>query len=256
MNSSARVFEILGLFTRERPVWQPDEINEALGYSRPTEYRTVEELVEAGMLQKVAVAHYSLGPRIIELDHQLRQTDPVLLAAAPAMQQLAQASQFDAVLTVMFAGPRIVDTHRVSVDGQLRLAYGRGRPRPIFRSAAPKILLAHQGRAALARLYAAHAAAIAAHGLGASWAAFRAGLTQIRRQGHYRSLGELEPGVGSVAVPVFNADHDCVAALALVGSEQRIAALPADALVHPLRQAATAMQRSLTTRAAGGNSAA
>ena len=92
MSSSSNVFAILGLFTQERPVWQPDEINAALGYTRPTGYRYVKELVEAGMLQKVSVGRYALGGRIIELDYQLRQTDPVLLASVPAMMAAGVAS--------------------------------------------------------------------------------------------------------------------------------------------------------------------
>jgi DNA-binding IclR family transcriptional regulator len=119
MSSPARVFAVLGLFSSERPVWQPDEINEALGYSRPTGYRYVKELVEAGLLQKGSAGRYALGGRIIELDYQLRQIDPVLLAAMPAMQALAARTGFDAVLTVMYGGPRVIDIHRVSAGKEL-----------------------------------------------------------------------------------------------------------------------------------------
>ena len=250
MSSSAKVFAILDLFTRERPVWQPDEINEALGYSRPTGYRYVKELVEAGMLQKVAAGRYALGGRIIELDYQLRQTDPVLLAASPAMERLAAGSGFDAVLTVMFAGPRVIDIHRASADKSLQLAYGRGRPRPVFRSGAPKILLANLPRAPLLRIYESHQREIAANGLGKTWPEFRTALAQIRKAGSYRSLGELEPTLGSCSVPVFNAEDECVAALALVGGVERLAALPPERLLRPLQEAAAAIRQALARPAA------
>lgn len=252
MSSSAKVFAILDLFTRERPVWQPDRINEALGYSRPTGYRYVKELVEAGMLQKVSAGSYGLGGRIIELDYQLRQTDPVLLAAGPAMQALASRSGFDVVLTVMFAGPRVIDIHRVSSERDLHLAYGRGRPRPVFRSGAPKILLAHLPRAALLKIYEGHAAEIADNGMGASWAEFRTALAQIRKAGYYRSLGELEPTLGSLSLPVFNADEECVAALAIVGSIDRVRAVPAERLLQPLHEAVEAIHLALLALAEGG----
>jgi DNA-binding IclR family transcriptional regulator len=245
MSSPARVFAILDLFTRERPIWHTDEINEALGYARPTGYRYVKELVDAGMLQKVTAGRYSLGGRIIELDYQLRQSDPVLLAAIPAMQRLASRTGFDAVLTVMFAGPRVIDIHRVNAQKDLQLAYGRGRPRPLFRSGAPKILLAHLARGPLLKIHEAHAHEIAANGMGQSWGEFRAALTQIRKAGHYRSLGELEPSLGSVVVPVLNAEGDCVAALALVGSVERVAAEDEQRMVRPLRQAAGAIRDTL-----------
>lgn len=223
MSSSSNVFAILGLFTQERPVWQPDDINAALGYTRPTGYRYVKELVEAGMLQKVSAGHYALGGRIIELDYQLRQTDPVLLAAAPAMMTAAKRSGYDLVLSVLYAGPRVIDIHRANGTENLVLTYGRGRPRPMFRSGAPKVLLAWLERAQLVKIYAQHSQEIAANGMGHDWAEFRTFLKNIRRQGYYRSLGELQPGVGAMAVPVLNADGDCVGALAIVGSGPRIA---------------------------------
>lgn len=245
MSSPARVFAILDLFTSERPIWHTDEINESLGYARPTGYRYVKDLVEAGFLQKVSAGRYSLGGRIIELDYQLRQSDPVLLAATPAMQKLATRTGFDAVLTVMFGGPRVIDIHRVSAQKDLHLSYGRGRPRPVFRSGAPKILLAHLPRAPLLRIYEAHAAEIAKNRMGKTWADFRAALTEIRKAGFYRSIGELEPRLGSVSVPVFNAEDDCVAALALVGEVERIEAEDVERLLRPLRQAADAVREAL-----------
>lgn len=246
MSSPGRVFAILDLFSQDRPVWQPDEINEALGYSRPTGYRYVKELVDAGMLQKVSAGRYALGGRIIELDYQLRQSDPVLLAAIPVMQRLSERTGFDAVLTVMFAGPRVVDIHRISADKDLQLAYGRGRPRPVFRSGAPKVLLSQLPRAPLVKIYEAHAAEIAENAMGTSWAEFRALLTQIKKAGYYKSLGELEPRLGSIAVPVSNGDGDCVAALALVGNVQRIKKGDEPALVKAAAGAATAIQGALS----------
>lgn len=245
MSSPSRVFAVLGLFSRERPVWQPDEINEALGYSRPTGYRYVKELVEAGLLQKVSAGRYALGARIIELDYQLRQSDPVLLAAMPVMGKLAADSGYDAVLSVLYAGPRVIDIHRVSGERGLKLAYGRGRPRPLFRSGAPKVLLAGLPRAPLLKVYESRAEEIEASGMGSNWAEFRAYLTEVRRQGFYRSSGELEPGIGAMAVPVLNGDGDCVAALALVGRAARIDRESSHKLSAWLGDAATAIQRNL-----------
>ncbi len=203
-------------------MWQPDEINEALGYTRPTGYRYVKELVEAGMLQKTAAGRYALGSRIIELDYQLRQTDPVLLASAPAMMMVAKRSGYDLVLSVLYAGPRVIDIHRANGTESLVLTYGRGRPRPMFRSGAPKVLLAWLERGPLVKIHAKHVEEIAANGMGRDWAEFRTYLKNIRRCGYYRSVGELQPDVGAMAVPVFNADEECVGALAIVGSATRI----------------------------------
>ncbi|HYP83302.1 IclR family transcriptional regulator [Variovorax sp.] len=222
MTSPTRALAILDLFTHDRPVWQPDQINEALGYARATGYRYVKDLVQAGFLQKAGAGAYALGGRIIELDYQLRQSDPVLLAARPEMDALAAASALDAVLSVLFGGPKVIDTYRASVQPALHLSYGRGRPRPLFRSGAPKILLSGLPRAALLKLYESRRDEVAASGMGETWEAFRAYVTRVRKQGYYRSSGELEPGVGAAVVPVFNGEGDMIAALALVGTDAAI----------------------------------
>jgi len=245
MSSPSRVFAILDLFTEENPIWQPDKINEVLGYSRPTGYRYVKELVEAGLLQKVAAGRYSLGGRIIALDYQLRQTDPVLSAADPVMRKLAASTKFDAALSVMFAGPQVIDVHRVSAEKNLHLSYGRGRPRPLFLAASPKILLAHLPRNSLKKIYATHAKEIGLNGMGDTWQEFLSVLTKIRKDGFYRSQGELEPGLGAVAVPIFNAEGDCVAALALVGSVQRFDTGLNARLLSSLQEASAVICRSL-----------
>jgi len=245
MTSPARALAVLDLFSRERPVWQPDEINEALGYTRATGYRYVKDLVEAGFLQKVSAGRYALGGRIIALDYQLRQSDPVLLAAMPVMTALAAATGFDAVLSVLFGGPQVIDIHRASVQQSLKLTYGRGRPRPLFQSGAPKVLLSGLARAPLVKLYEAQAAEIAARGMGSSWAEFRAYLSAVRKRAFYRSVGELEPGIGASVVPVFNADGDMVAALALVGTAEQLQPYDDDRLRQWLEQAASQIRQQL-----------
>ena len=245
MSSPARVFAVLDLFSQERPVWQPDEINEVLGYTRATGYRYVKELVEAGLLHKVSAGRYALGGRIIELDYQLRQSDPVLLAAIPVMDSLAASSGFDAVLTVLLGGPKVIDIHRASVQKSLHLAYGRGRPRPLFRSGAPKVLLSFLPRAQLVKIHGRYAAEIEREGMGTNWSEFRAYCTQVRKEGFYLSLGELEPSIGAAVVPVLNAEDEAVAALALVGTSDRLTSIPRERLRGMLSEASVGIRSKL-----------
>lgn len=223
MTSPARAFAILNLFDEAHPVWHADEINEALGYSRATGYRYVKDLVEFGLLRKVGAGRYALGPRIIELDYRLRRSDPLLNAAVPVMNRLVLEAGQDAVLTVLF-GNQLIDVYRASVDPGLQLAYGRGRARPLFVGASAKIILAHQGRAVLQKLYGDGQEA-ARGGLGTSWEAFRARLAEVRREGFYWSRGELEPLVSGAAVAVFDADGEVAAGLALIGLTEQLDAM-------------------------------
>lgn len=57
-----------------------EEIGAATGCTRSTVYRYVGELAAAGLLTQSAPGRHSLGPRIIQLDRQLRESDPLLAA--------------------------------------------------------------------------------------------------------------------------------------------------------------------------------
>lgn len=245
MTSPSRVFAILDLFTEKNPVWQPENINSTLGYSRPTGYRYVKELVDAGLLQKISAGNYSLGGRIIALDYLLRKTDPVLFAADPVMHDLATLTNFDVALSVMFAGPQVIDVHRVSAEKNLHLSYGRGQPRPLFLAASPKVLLAHLQRNALKKIYETHAKQISTDDMGNTWQEFLNSLTKIRKDGFYFSRGELEPSIGAVSIPIFNIEGECVAALALVGSIQRFDTNLDASLLKILKNASTLISTSL-----------
>lgn len=244
MSSASRIFAILNLFSPERPVWATDEIIAHLGYTRPTGYRYVRELVEAGLLQKVAAGRYGLGVRIAMLDLQLRQTDPVLRAAIPGMHKLVAQTGFDVVLSAMW-NQQVVDTHRVSPDHRLALRYGRGRTRPLLQGAAPKVILSCLPRGQLKRIYEANAAWAARLGLGSDWESFRSYFAAIRKAGFHLSLGELEPDVGAGAVPLRTPSGEVIGALALVSDNHQLMEQGAERLRAALAPVAAEIQAAL-----------
>lgn len=180
---------------------------------------------------------FALGARIILLDYVMRQADQLLTTAAPLMRLLASRTGCDCVLTAVY-GSQILDVHREPGAAPLALAYGRGRPRPPFQGAAPKVILAAQPTAWVRTIYQAGAQAAAAAGMGRDWKEFRASLAAIRRRGFHVSLGELEPHIHAIAAPIAPHGAEPAAAIALVVQKERFALLNEAVLVSLVRQAA------------------
>lgn len=236
-SSLARMLSVLDLFSDQRLHWNAEDISEALGVSLPTSYRYVKTLSDAGLLRRGPDAQFTLGPRIVVLDHYIRQADPVLQRGIPFMRELVNQTGFDCVVSGLY-GDQLLDTHREYGSMPADLSYGRGRPRPLFLGAAAKVILAGMPPPQLHRLLDSHVAEVAAAGLPTDWSAFRRYYSQIRKDGHYFSNGELEANLAAIAVPLYQLDGSVIGALSLVTTVQRMAVIDLSKLTPLIQRAA------------------
>jgi DNA-binding IclR family transcriptional regulator len=214
-SSLVRMLAVLDLFSESAPAWSVEEVAEALGYTRSTAYRYVGELAEAGLLVAAQSGWYSLGPRILRLDRQLRDSDPMLAAflrIEPDLRRLAREQTW--LLCRMFRDT-VICIHQ---SGSLatNISFSRGFPMPLFRGATSKAMLAFLPDRQLMRLYLANQADVAAAGLGADWKAFKTALRDIRRDGYVASVSEVDRGVYGIAAPVFDPDGRVIGSISCV----------------------------------------
>jgi DNA-binding IclR family transcriptional regulator len=233
VNTLSKTLAILDLFTAESMVWTADEMAERLGYTRPTTYRYIRELISAGFLVRFGDGSYSLGPRSVELDFLIRQADPFLVAGVPVIRDLCQQTGSDINLFELY-GDRIVTVHQQSGIDALPLSFGRGRPLPLLRGAGSKIIVAHLPRPRLKRIYEQNADDARTY-LGAEdFAQFRASLATMRKAGYAVSQGELDPGYAGIAVPVQTAEEQILGCIVAALTPQRFALTRIDSMVELL----------------------
>jgi DNA-binding IclR family transcriptional regulator len=240
---------ILDLFTEEAPAWTAETLIEQLGYSRPTGYRYVRELCAAGLLRRSAGGRYVLGTRVIELDYQIRVTDPALIAGRRVMRELAQETGCDVMLASLF-GDHVVTIHQEHGTEGVTATYGRGRRLPLYRGTLSKTILAWLPRARLRRLYEADPKAAAKAGLGRSFEALVERLKAIRAAGFSTTRGELDPGLVGTSVPVRVDPAQPPGSLGLVMSRQRFSLTDESLIVSRLRAAADRITAALPDDAA------
>src|SRR6201996_6534908 len=83
-----RVSDILNLFSDDSPRIELADVEDVLGLSRPTAYRYLREMHEAGLLSRVS-GQFMPGPKMIELEFIITRYDPLLVAAKERMQSLS-----------------------------------------------------------------------------------------------------------------------------------------------------------------------
>lgn len=245
MSSLTRMLSVLDHFDSTRPVMGIDELHALLGSSRSTVFRYLRELCAAALLTR-AKGGYTIGPKVIELDYHLRQCDPMLKAALPVMQELRRSYDCD-VLLVVLSGGRIIASHHEHGSDAPMVGYSRGRPMPLFRGAAPKVILSMLPARQQRRHYTENPSEISSAGLGETWPEFRASLAAIRRAGHAISIGELDVDNVGIAAPVDPQDG-VPGALVLVLRRTRYAIADKAVLVELVKEAAQRVRAAMAER--------
>lgn len=220
MSTFARCFAVLDLFTEDNMVWSVEQINDALGYSTPTTYRYVRDLVSTGLLAPFGDGTYSLGSRIVELDFLIRRADPLLDVGLPVVRGLVARTGYDIQL-IALCGNRIVTIHQEAGSEPLPLSFGRGRAMPPLRGAGARIISAYLPNRILKQVYEANRDDAEKLNLGGDWKSFSRAMAGIRQEGFAISHGELDPGFFGLAAPVFGPDSSVIASVVAALSHER-----------------------------------
>ncbi len=230
LSSLERMLNVLDAFSEAEPVWTVDALGESLGLTRSTAYRYVKELCEAGLLAPVGGGGYSLGPRIIELDRQIRHSDPLLTVGTRVLADLLPHLGEGILFICGLRGDSVLSVCLAETPNSLDISYSRGRPMPLFRGSASVIILAHLPEGRLRRLFRDHGDAIASAGLGRDWMEFRANLRAIRAKPFLTGRAQLDRGVFAISAPVFDGDGNIFASLTFAMPERRADAEPVETL--------------------------
>ena len=182
MASADRILQILGLFTPARPAWTPQEAAQALKLSRASAYRYFAQLEEAGFIEPAPGRRFALGPRIVELDRQIRLADPLVQASVDEMQKLARETGGIALLCRLHKDGVLCIHQERGTRAPKFVSYERGRAMPLHRGATSKVILAFLPPEPKA-------------------------LEQIRRARLSIAYGEVDPEACGIAVPLFEGAH-------------------------------------------------
>ena len=221
-----------------------EQIAEALGLTRTTCYRYTRELGHAGLLISDG-GLFMLGPRIIELDHRIIESDPLLNAGRPVISALADSLGATGLLTTCY-DDRIINVfeHEGALQ-PLPLSFGRGTTMPVFRSSTSKVILASMSRSRLKRLWKQHQGEADCRAIGEDWLSFWKSLQTIKRQGYWTSIGELDVNVAGIASPILFGTGEVAGSMSLVFGLQQFAHYEVALLGARLRGAASQLSETL-----------
>lgn len=202
MSKTGKVLEVLALLSAGPPELRATDVARRLAVSSATAYRYLLELTGAGLIERSPGGGYVFGPAIVEMDRQIRISDPLIAAATDVMRSLSERTGAT-VLLCRLHGRRVMCVSEVRGRfGPGEVSYERGRAMPLFRGATSKVILAHLDASQLDDVVRTDAQALRAAGLPSTAEALRRRLAEIREQGVCMTTGELDSGARGWAVPI------------------------------------------------------
>ncbi len=212
--SGERILAILDRFTEAQPEWTSEALMVELGYSRPTLYRYLKTLKDAGYLVSLPNAGFRLGPRVTELDFLMSRSDPLIRIGQHRLEALA-AEYPCAAFIVRWYRRKILCIASSQSDMGPPSSYPRGRPMPLARGAISRAILAFLPRREQVPIIEDLLGEFAKIGIGSSVDEVIDELRAIRRNGYATASGEVTPGVVGIAAPILVAERAPVAALCM-----------------------------------------
>ncbi|WP_375386376.1 IclR family transcriptional regulator [uncultured Microbacterium sp.] len=210
----SRHLRVLGAFDAAVPFLTLSEIAERAELAPSSAHRLVAELEAEGLLERLPDRTYRLGVRLWELACRTPGALGLRELARPHLQAVHAHVRQHVQLGVL-SGTEVVFLDRLSARDAVLNATLIGGRIPLHASSSGLVLLAHAGQDLVDQVSAAPMRRFTAHTIG-SERTLLAVLRRVRADGWSVTDGHIHEESRGIAVPVYGAHHDVIAAIGVV----------------------------------------
>ena len=238
MGSVTRAIALLDALADSDSGLGVNELSRRIGVNASTASRLLATLESSGLVERTAGGPYRLGLRLVALsDRVLGQLD-VRQSARPLLTRLAEQTGETATLSVPSGGEAVTVDFVPGASSVVSMAR-LGRPSILHATAVGKIVLAFGGESGAGAGVGAVAALTSYTERTITDAdALRAEVASVRERGYAEAIGEREPDLGAVAVPVLGRGGELAAIIGIQGPASRLPPATRRGLRLALREAA------------------
>lgn len=216
-----KALTILNMFTKKRPEWSLTELSRDLDMSKPTVLRILNTLEKYGYVQKNKVnGRYRLGMKVFDLGSVVVNQFEVRSVALPVMREIRDRIN-EAVHLNIISGKERVCVEFLDCSHALKASVDIGQRAPLYVGASALVLLAFLAEIEREKIINNLELKPFTESTETDPQKLRRRLAEIRAKGYAVSWGELNPGLVSMSVPVFNRFGEVVASLSIGLPESR-----------------------------------
>lgn len=216
-----KAFRLLEFFTVGKPSWGVRELATQLGANKSTVYRLMTTLNGLGVLkQDPHTEKYSLGLKLFELGSRVDIQEAIISKTHPILKKVASEIS-ETVHMGILKNDQVLMVDRVESPQGLKLNSVIGSYIPAYCTGLGKVLLSNLSDEKV-HAFCEHTSFIknTEHTIQEKNTLLKE-LTAIRKQGYALDQEEKEYGLICLAVPVYNASNEMIAALSAAGPAQR-----------------------------------
>lgn len=221
LSSVKNALRILRSFTMDEPELKISRLAEKLGISKSAVSRLMSTLASEGFVKKdPETQKYRLGVSVLALSNIVTSHMELHKEALPVLHQLVSDTKETAHIAIR-EGFDLVYLHKVKCKQPIRIFSYIGSRNPLYCTSAGKVILAHQEESFVESIVQKGLVRHASNTI-TNADDLRACLKKVREQGYAFSISELKEGVTSIAAPIRDYTGNVIAAINVVGPNDRI----------------------------------
>jgi IclR family transcriptional regulator, pca regulon regulatory protein len=227
VNSVAKAFEVLKAFDSRSPSMSLTDLERKTGINKATVRRFALTLADLGYVRLLPENRFQLSPKVLDLGAHYLESLNLPDLAYPIIEKIASQVKESANLAIL-DGAEIVYVLRVNAAERIIGANLRvGSRLPYYATSLGKALVAWLPEEERRRIWESGKIEAFTDRTITDFYEFEAHLEACRKQGYAEGYNELEVGLHSIAVPIFNRKREPIAAMnistnTLRTSEERI----------------------------------
>ncbi|HEY3467756.1 MAG TPA: IclR family transcriptional regulator [Amycolatopsis sp.] len=241
--AAARVADVLLLFTGGPRYLGVSTISRELDLSKAVVYRILQSLVSREMLATdPGVAGYRLGPAAVALGASALRRFDARVAATPVLRRLRDETGETTTLSGLVGDERVY-LDQFESPREIKMTVELGRRFPLHAGSSGKVILASLPEDRREAVLHRELPALTEHTI-TTPEQLREALADVARDGVAVSLGERQPGAGSVAAPLFGPDGDVHGSISICGPQYRFTPEAVGRYRDLVREAAAEIRQS------------
>ena len=245
MKSLRTALRVLNVFEGDEKDYGVGEVAEWCGLAKSHVSKVLDAFAEFGYLvQDPETRRYAVGVRTFALGSRFVTHDRLCRAAMPVMRDLLNTSGHSVRISVLDGDHAL---YLLGLEGPMFLDSGwrSGTWLPVHSTSAGRVLMAFMDPQTVSRLLSEKPLRAVTPDTVTDEAAVRRLVAQVVRKGYITQRNETTVGLGTIAVPIFDAQRHAVGALGLAFPSHVVQASEESALAAKLHSSARTLSQRL-----------